>query len=74
MGLVLRRGIRDHATGRWLDALASHALSSLFASEVEKGGPEMMHMNTTGVNTPRLACAGTRSFGAFQNVGTPAFI
>jgi len=40
---------------------------SQIASEVEKGGPEMMHMNTTGIS-PRTAafgvCAGTLSFGA----------
>jgi|GEM_PF-1508322 len=34
----------------------------------------MMHMNTTGGMTPRLACAGTVSFGAFQNTRTHAFI
>jgi hypothetical protein len=34
----------------------------------------MMHMNTTGGVTPRLACTGTISFGAAQSALLPAFI
>ncbi|GAB2835790.1 hypothetical protein GCM10027024_07430 [Microbacterium insulae] len=58
-----------------LDATWQTTLVSLLASEVEKGGPEMMHMNTTGVTAPtggiatRLCAFGTVSFGAFQNSG-----
>lgn len=33
----------------------------------------MMHMNTTGGVAPRLACAGTVSFGAAGNAPTLAF-
>ena len=33
----------------------------------------MMHMNNTGGVSPRLACTGTLSFGAFPNA-IPAFI
>ena len=54
-----------------LDGGISHALTSLSASEVEKGGPPMMLMNPTGIaardgGAIRAVASGTVSFGALN--------
>lgn len=72
-----RHGITESA--KTLDAGIPEPVASLSASEVEKGGPPMMHMNTTGIaagngGAIRAFASGTVSFGAVLSGRFPAAI